>query len=143
VNEKLPVRIAVVSDALSARNGVGTYYLDLAEHLRDRVEAVEVFCPSLSDPPGHQAFTLPLPGDASQRIGVPNIWRLYRRLRALKPQVVIIPIPGPYGIIGLLLARLMGLSVCVAFHTDYERVVRVYWRKALAGPSGRGAEACR
>lgn len=130
--DTMKVRVAVVSDALDQRNGVGTYYSDLTEHLRDHVEKVELFCPSLETRPSHQWFTLPLPGDPSQRLGVPKLWTLYKSLRALKPHIVVIPSPGPYGFIGAWLARRLGASVCMGFHTDYESIVEIYWRPAIA-----------
>lgn len=39
------LRVAVVSDAAAERNGVGTYYHDLVQHLRGRVDRAELFCP--------------------------------------------------------------------------------------------------
>ena len=133
MNEKELIRVAVISDALDQRNGVGTYYADLTDHLRDHVERIELYCPSLDDAPDHQWFTVPLPGDPSQRVGIPKIRTLYRKLKALKPHIVIIPIPGPYGIIGGWLARRLGAKVCIGFHTDYASIVDIYWRPAIAG----------
>jgi hypothetical protein len=41
------LRLVLISDAIQDRNGVGTYYQDLAAHLQRYVGQVEVICPSL------------------------------------------------------------------------------------------------
>lgn len=121
------LRVAIFSDAAAGRNGVGTYYADLVEHLRDHVDAAELFCPRFSDGVWHNRVALPLPGDSTQRIVVPNLRELSRRVEEIAPHTVILPTPGPYGMYGLRLARRAGARVVVGFHTHYEHLTDMYW----------------
>ena len=41
------LRIAIVSDAILGRNGVGTYYPDLLTHIQPRVSEARLFSPSV------------------------------------------------------------------------------------------------
>ena len=121
-------RIAVVSDAEPERNGVGAYYADLVEHLRDRVETVAVLGPG-NDDLGRMA--LPLPGDSTQKLWLPNLVAVRRRLQALRPHAIVVPTPGPWGLLGARLAGGLGAALVVGFHTHYERLADLYWRNAL------------
>jgi len=132
MSKRIACKVAVVSDALAARNGVGTYYLDLAEHLVERLDRFEVFCPCLEDPRDHQGPALPLPGDPTQKVCLPKYRKLKAQLTELNPDVVIVPIPGPYGFAGIRIARKLGAKVCIGFHTDYARIAEVYWNPAFA-----------
>lgn len=125
------LRLAFFSDAAPQRNGVGTYYRDLAEHLQGRVSAVQLFCPEAGATLGDEPIRLPLPGDATQRITIPNPRRLGRRFRQLAPHAVVLATPGPYGLMGLRLARKYDARVVVGFHTHFERLTDLYWQKSL------------
>lgn len=131
--ESQHLRIAIVSDAAPERNGVGTYYRDLMEHLAPRVEQVSIICPQNGDAPVNHWLRFPLPGDATQRLGVPSPLQLYRRLRALKPDVVIIATPGPYGLMGAQFARRHAGRLVFGLHTHYEALSGLYWGSVLAG----------
>lgn len=125
------LRIAVVSDAVPERNGVGAYYHDLADHLCERVERIELFAPGFRDGRREPRFGLPLPGDDTQRVCLPPLLRLHRQLRALRPQIVVVPTPGPYGLAGAALARRFGAALVTGFHTDYLQLSRLYWHHHL------------
>ncbi|NNF67202.1 MAG: glycosyltransferase, partial [Gammaproteobacteria bacterium] len=123
------LRIAMFSDAIPDRNGVGTYYRDLSVHLRERVDQVELFCPQQdADGKWLDPITLPLPGDSTQTVGIPNPRRLSRRFRALDPHAVILSTPGPYGFMGLRLARKGRCQITVGFHTNLEKLTELYWQ---------------
>ncbi|MDH3588467.1 MAG: glycosyltransferase [Gammaproteobacteria bacterium] len=127
----LPVtelRAAFFSDAAPDRNGVGTYYRDLCEHLQARVERAELFCPEQSDDGWRDPICFPLPGDATQKICIPNPRQLRRRFGALQPQAVVVATPAPYGLIGLRLARKHGARVISGFHTHFEKLTSLYWK---------------
>jgi glycosyltransferase involved in cell wall biosynthesis len=131
------LRVAVVSDAAAERNGVGTYYQDLVEHLRSRVAVAELFCPQGETTTRLQRYlTPPLPGDGSQRIWWPPALRLWRRLATIDPHALIVPTPGPYGMLGLLAARRLRIPLIVGFHTDLEALAEIYW-------SDRWGRLCR
>jgi glycosyltransferase involved in cell wall biosynthesis len=130
------LRIAVVSDAAKQRNGVGTYYHDLVEHLRSRIARADLFCPEGSTSRLQRYLTPPLPGDGSQRIWWPPALRLWRRLAATRPHALIVPTPGPYGLFGLLAARRLEIPLIVGFHTHLEALADIYW-------SDRWGRICR
>ncbi|MEF8834117.1 MAG: glycosyltransferase [Halofilum sp. (in: g-proteobacteria)] len=119
------LRIAFFSDSLPERNGTGAYYHDLIAHLRGRVAAVEIFQPL----PGKafEAFSMPLPGDPTQRLALPARARVRRRLAELDPHVVISVTPGPFGLLGRRLARAHGAGFITAYHTDFAALAGIYW----------------
>lgn len=120
------VRVAFFSDSLPERNGTGAYYHDLAGQLGPEVEALEIFQP-LHRKQGNPLLSLPMPGDPMQRLVTPNIFRISKGYKALKPHVVIAITPGPFGLLGLLHAKRSGAKFISAFHTDFEQLARIYW----------------
>lgn len=118
------VRIAVFSDALPERNGAGAYYHDLSSQLAHKVERIELFQPANKTRFPRIAF--PLPGDSTQKLIVPNVFRLWKQFNALKPNVVVAVTPGPFGILGLLLAKKNKTGFITAFHTQFEELMRLY-----------------
>ena len=119
------VRVAFFSDSLPERNGTGAYYHDLAGQLGDEVEALEIFQPQTRN--GNPLLSLPMPGDPMQRLVTPNIFRIGRGYKALKPDIVIAITPGPFGLLGLFHAWRSGAKFVTAFHTDFEQLARIYW----------------
>jgi glycosyltransferase involved in cell wall biosynthesis len=121
-----PLRVAFFSDSLPERNGTGAYYHDLLEHLGPLVEAAEVFQPlDMKRPP---LLSWPMPGDPSQRLVTPNLPRIRRAYRKLRPDIVVSITPGPFGMLGLYHARRSKAAFISAFHTDFEHLARIYWR---------------
>lgn len=123
------LQVAVVSDAAPHRNGVGAYYEDLERHLADQVDGMKTFCPTIKDGKWSGGIAIPLPGDSTQKCMLPNIFKLWRQLKAFEPTVIILPTPGPYGFAGLVLGKLMGATVLTGFHTWYEKLSELYWNK--------------
>lgn len=126
------LRIALVSDAIFGRNGVGTYYKDLTDHLDGRIGRVSLICPGV---PGtrYHSFSLPMPGDKTQKLYVPNMRRIRAEFQAVDPHGVVVATPGPYGFYALRLARLTGIPACTGFHTDFESLADIYY-KGIRGP---------
>lgn len=122
-------RVAVISDALTERNGVGSYYRDLAVQLDDRGLHTEVFCPD-----GRSGRSLPMPGDPTQRLWLPQVRTLAARLEKLRPKVIVLPTPGPFGLYGLWAARRLGARIIVGFHTHFEALASHYCRAPLDRP---------
>lgn len=125
--EDARLRVAIVSDAAPERNGVGSYYADLVSQLRDRIGGAELFCPDDDGVHWHRYMLPPLPGDSTQRIWFPRPVRLWRRLKALRPDAIVVPTPGPYGLFGLWAARRLKIPLIVGFHTHYEALAEIYW----------------
>ncbi len=119
------LRIAFFSDSLPERNGTGAYYHDLVDHLRDRVEAAQVLQPLPKR--RFNAVTVPLPGDRTQQLALPDPFRLRRHIDALAPHLVVSVTPGPFGLMGMRLARRCQSGFISAFHTDFAALAALYW----------------
>ena len=119
------LRVAIFSDSLPERNGTGAYYHDLLAHLQQHVAVVETLQPK---PRGRwDILSAPLPGDATQRLVMPNLWRIHRQLAALRPNIIVSVTPGPFGLLGLWLAHCHGCGFISAYHTDFEGLADMYW----------------
>lgn len=128
-----PLRVAVVSDAVPQRNGVGAYYHDLGQHLAERGMRFETFSPRLIEGAWTGGWSLPLPGDSTQRFVIPSFFRLRRELQAFAPDVVITPTPGFYGLAGVRYGRYLEARILVGFHTWYEKLAELYWNRLQGG----------
>lgn len=119
-----PLRIAFFSDALPERNGAGSYYHDLCHHLREHGVQADLYQPQ---PKKRLQMALPLPGDSTQKLLTPNVPKLWSRFAEQRPDVVISITPGPFGLLGLSLAKRHGCAFLSAFHTQFEELSRLYW----------------
>ena len=124
------LRVAIVSDAAPERNGVGAYYQDLAEHLTALGARVDLISPRFRAGKWHGGLALPLPGDPTQKFVLPSPSLIARRLNRLAPDAVIVPTPGPFGMIGMYLAGRRRARLVIGFHTHFERLAALNedWR---------------
>jgi len=119
------LRIAIVSDAAPERNGVGAYYRDLAEHLKAVGVRADLISPRFRAGHWYGGLPLPLPGDPTQRFVLPSLPLVMRRMARLRPDVVIVPTPGPFGMLGMVLAKRWHARLVVGFHTHFERLAEL------------------
>ncbi len=131
--EKL--RVVFISDAVAGRNGVGSYYTDLIDNLRGSVGHAELLSPGGDGRDYSHALAFPLPGDPTQPVCLPRVSRVLDRMKKASPHVIVIPTPGPYGMLGFFFARRAGIPVCAGYHTRYEKLAEIYW-KSLPGALG-------
>ncbi len=115
-------RVAIISDAVPERNGVGAYYRDLVDQLDEQGYRTEFICPTGKG----EIFSFPLPGDATQRVWLPSLPRFRRILRGLMPETVIVATPGPFGLLGAWWAKRLGARLIVGFHTHFSSVTDLY-----------------
>ncbi len=130
------LRVMVLCDAAAGRNGVGSYYVDVASQLRLRGVSIELVLP---DSHGSNDFCysgVPLPGDKTQRLALPRCHRVYSALVTFRPHVIIVPTPGPVGLLGLFLATRLNIPIIAAFHTHYEALTELYWQRSMQRPLG-------
>lgn len=120
------LRVAIVSDAAPERNGVGAYYRDLADHLKASGARVDLVAPRHHAGSWHGGCRLPLPGDPTQKILIPSWSLVSKRLQRLDPNVVVVPTPGPYGMLGMHLAGRHQASLVVGFHTHFEALTDLF-----------------
>ena len=120
--------VVIVSDSLPERNGVGAYYADLLHLLEDEGYEVTLLCPSEDRP---TIFRFPLPGDSTQRVWIPSLFRFRRVMKAAKPRTIIAATPGPYGLLGAWWAKRLGAKFIVGFHTHFSGVTDLYNNRFL------------
>jgi len=120
--------VVIVSDSLPERNGVGAYYWDLLGLLEDAGCKATILCPSEQRP---TLLRFPLPGDSTQRIWIPSLFRFRRVMKQCRPQTIIVATPGPYGLVGAWWARRLGAKLIVGFHTHFSSVTDVYSNRFL------------
>ena len=127
------LRVAIISDSAPERNGVGSYYVDLAAQLSTRVQRVEMISPTIRHGAWQAGLVFSLPGDPTQKLCMPNPFSMRRQLNSLRPHLVIIATPGVYGLCGAFLASRMGIPAIAGFHTSFERLTELYWNKSVTG----------
>jgi glycosyltransferase involved in cell wall biosynthesis len=132
------LRILICCDAAIERNGVGSYYGDLIEQIGPSVAAIELLAPGYGPKP---LLSFPLPGDSTQQAALPAGWRLARVFDELRPHVVIIATPGPYGMTGARLARRRGIPFIYGFHTHFEALSELYWNRLMTAVATRYLES--
>ena len=130
------LRVSIVSDAIAGRNGVGTYYQDLREHLHDRVEHIGLIAPGLDRQSELERFSVPMLGDMTQRMVWPHIRALYRMLDDQNPNLVVVPSIGAYSYFGLRYAKARKIPIVVANHTSFDRLLSLYWPAVVSRPLG-------
>ena len=130
------LRIAIVSDAITGRNGVGTYYSDLVDFLAPLVDAIELIAPDVEPNSELEHWSIAMPGDSTQRMVWPRTCYLEDRLRSIRPNVVVLPSVGAITYKTLRLSKRLGLPVAVVNHTSFERLLPLYFPGLLAKVAG-------
>ncbi len=128
------LKILAISDAAPSRNGAGSYYHDLAELLADHVEHIELYSPTIdANGKWHAGLLLPLPGDKTQKLCLPNIFGLNRLVNQIQPDVILIATPGVYGLCGAFLATKKQIPFLLGMHTSFEQLTELYWPDSYRG----------
>lgn len=122
-------KVSIVSDAAPQRNGVGAYYFDLGQYLEIALEDLVVIAPEIRGDKWIGGIAVQMPGDPTQKFMIPNPFSIWRQMKKQRPNVVIIPTPGLYGVIGAICGRLLGAKVLIGFHTWFEKLTDLYWDK--------------
>ena len=125
------LNVLFVIDAIRERNGVGTYFVDLIEHLKEPLGRVELVAPSMKDPHPCQGLSLVMPGDFTQRVYFPHLRRLTRLILEQKPDVLVIPGPGWMAMGAFWIAGKLKIPVCVTHQTDWDKMAELYWSKTM------------
>lgn len=128
------LRIAVVSDAISGRNGVGTFYQDLLAQIEPIVDKIALIAPSKLPDDSLERFTLPMPGDKTQRLAWPNREEINKRLSHVEPNLIVVPSLGPFTYFAVAYARMHQIPLVVVNHTDFDHILSIYWSKLIAMP---------
>lgn len=122
--------VVIVSDALPERNGVGAYYKDLLDQLTELGYEATFLAPN---PDKWQLLKFPLPGDATQTVYLPSLFRFRRVMREIRPRAIVVGTPGPFGLLGTFWARRLKARLIVGFHTHFSSVTDLYNNRWLRG----------
>lgn len=127
-NAPSPARVMILSDAIPNRNGVGTYYHDLMEHLEDHLAHVEMIPARANCIFKKNKVSIPLPGDHSQHLYLPNVIPILRQVQKEQPDVLIAPTLGPFALLARLLARHKKMPLVFGYHTSLNKLASLYWQ---------------
>ena len=122
--------VIIVSDALPERNGVGAYYKELLDQLKGLGYQVTLLAPN---PDKWQLLKFPLPGDATQTVYLPSLFRFRRAMREIRPKAIVVGTPGPFGLLGTFWAKRLKARLIVGFHTHFSSVTDLYSNRWLRG----------
>lgn len=81
-----------------------------------------------------QVQSLPIPYYPHLRMGLPCYQLLYKKFRALQPDVVHIVTEGPLGLAALLAAKRLSIKVTSGYHTSFHDFSRYFGWKVLSLP---------
>ena len=128
------LRIAVVSDAISGRNGVGTFYQDLLAQIEPMVDKIALISPSKEPDRTLEKLALPMPGDKTQRLAWPIGKAIKARLDQVMPNLIVVPSMGPFTFYAVSYARKRQIPLVVVNHTDFDHLLSLYWPKLIGAP---------
>lgn len=128
------LRVAIVSDAITGRNGVGTYYPDLIAHLHQSLDEIQLIAPTESPDRTLERFSVPMPGDASQRLVWPRTRSLENRLDEIRPSVVVIPALGALSYFAIRYCQRNKVPFVLVHHTNFDQLLTLYWSNRIASP---------
>ncbi len=115
-------RVALVGDGLDSINGIAETYRNLLAAIGDEAEITPVVCGEASDLPGAVALpaaaTFELPVYAGLTLSLPHLSQLGEQLLDLDVDLVHVTAPGPLGLAGMLVAKLLQLPVVAGYHTE-------------------------
>ena len=123
IAEKL--KVLIVLDVLPERNGVGSFYTDLREYLEKYLKDVRIFGPKKNN--STNIFSIAMPGDNTQRLYFPRISVLSNLIKDFNPDIIILPTPGPYGLIGFKIAKNLNIPILSVLHNDYDSMASLFW----------------
>jgi glycosyltransferase involved in cell wall biosynthesis len=120
-------RVMILSDAIPNRNGVGTYYHDLMEHLQDRLGHVEMIPARANCVFKKNRVWIPLPGDNSQHLYIPNVLPILRQVKQVQPDVLIAPTLGPFALLARWISAKYNIPLVFGYHTSLTKLASLYW----------------
>ena len=115
------LRVALVADGLTSVNGIAETYRELLPHLGDGVEVTTLAC---GTPRGidateiSRAATLRVPIYPDLDLPLPHLSELAERIFDLDADVIHVTGPGPLGLAGLALSKLLRLPLVASYHTE-------------------------
>ncbi|MFN0156262.1 MAG: glycosyltransferase [Gaiella sp.] len=113
-------RALIFTDTITETNGVAGTMRRLAGLHDARIGVVSASTGAV--PEGTHAlvpeWSLPLPTSEHIDLHFPNLLEVLRLVQELEPDVIQLATPGPVGLCGLVVAKLVGLPVIGSYHTE-------------------------
>lgn len=127
-NENAPKRVLWFTDTIDDLNGVAINLKNYMKSSLERNLGIK-FVVCLPEKRAEQLYvnTINLPEIfshtpefySSYTLRIPSILNAIEMIYTYRPEKIILSTPGPVGLMGLLMSRLMGISCAAIFHTDF------------------------
>ncbi len=123
-------KILWLTDTLTDLNGVSMTLQTIARLAEEKHYSIHVLS-SLSDGDAtaklpqtttrniQPLYTFPLPHYEDLKINVPSVLRMLKQVYEEDPDEIYISTPGPVGLMGLMVGRMLGVPVKGIYHTDF------------------------
>lgn len=119
-DERQPIRVGVFVDAIGSTHGVSTFYRNVAAAPEGDVELTLVHAGEAEHGVALGSIgTLPMPLYGDERLAVPSLLQTIDVIAGNEFDLVHVATPGPVGIAAFVAARILGLPVVVAYHTEF------------------------
>jgi glycosyltransferase involved in cell wall biosynthesis len=128
-SEERPKRILWLTDTLTDLNGVSMTLQTIGRLADEKGYAIKILASldpqqdhgklpksTLMVPPIHE---FQLPHYQELKIKMPSVLRMLKTVYAYNPDEVYISTPGPVGLLGLLMGKMLGTRVSGIYHTDF------------------------
>ena len=106
-------------------NGVAMTLARLRSGMKARGHEVGLIH-SAAEADGLRCESVPLPGYKEVRIGMPKPFKLKRRWRAERPDVIYVATESPLGVSAVKAAKKLGIPVVMGFHTNFDQYLDRY-----------------
>jgi glycosyltransferase involved in cell wall biosynthesis len=124
-----PKRILWLTDTLTDLNGVSKTLQTIGKLAEEKGYAIRIMASlsaaqlrqeiprsTLNVPP---LYSFQLPHYDELNINVPSTLRMLKQIYAYNPDEIYISTPGPVGMLGMLIGRLLGIEIKGIYHTDF------------------------
>ena len=110
------LKITIFLDSILERNGVGSYYKDLIENIKNRVGSIDLINPDNEE--FTHNFRPGFPGDNSQKLHFPKVFTILNYIKQHKPDVIILPMVAPFSWLGFFIAKTQKIPYYFVVHNN-------------------------
>jgi glycosyltransferase involved in cell wall biosynthesis len=125
------MKLGVFTDTFDEVNGVGRFIRDMSRQARERGRMLMVHTSTANptiDDPSRKNFTpllsRPLPYYADQPLTIPPLVEVLERADRQQFDAIHVHTPGPMGLCGWLVAKMLRVPVLGTYHTDFPQYVQ-------------------
>ena len=117
------MKISIFLDFELNRNGVGSYFNDLAKFYRERKNEVKIYN---SEGENKIISSIRFPNDKTQKLYIPNYFDIKKDILKNKPNLIFISFYGPFSFIGARIAKKMDIPYIYVINNDIKKLVNHY-----------------